>query len=92
MELHAAEVWLTDNASLVVTIPYAEHDLQPESELRERLFRAVNHRFKGKADEATFGRYVQCTQLDTLQIIEDSPLIHSRPQYGVVLARSEVRA
>lgn len=90
-ELHGAEVWVTSDATLVVALPYDEHDLQSEKELRERLFRAVTHRFKAVADADTFGRYLQSTQLGDLQIIED-PDFHIRPQYGVVLVRNGVPA
>lgn len=96
MELHSAEVWVTDDASLVVTIPYDEHNFQSETELRERLFRAVNHRFKNTADPDTFGHHVQSTQLGTLQMIEGTPefdpKLPARPQYGVVLVRNGVLA
>lgn len=86
VELHGAEVWLTDRGDLVVTVPCDEHDRQSETELRGRLFRAVTHRFGG-SDRDTQHAYLQITQTGTLQIIEDNPLFHARPQYGVVLAR-----
>jgi hypothetical protein len=91
MALHAAEVWVTDHAELVVTIPYPEHDSQSETELRERLFRAVNHRFVSGQRDVLHG-YLQSTQTAPLQIIEDSPDMHLvAHQYGVVLMRPEVR-
>lgn len=90
-ELHEAEVWLTDNADLVVTIRASERDEQTETQLRERLFNAVHHRF-AKADPDLYRAYVQSTQTGGLELIEGDPVVHSGHHYGVVLVHNGVPA
>lgn len=89
--LSSAEIWVTSDAKLAVTVPLSERDSQSERSLRERLFRAVTHRFT-HGDPDVVHLYLQATQTDPLQIIEDDPVLRPMPTYGVVLSRVEVGA